>query len=176
MPDGQSVNIDELHAELGIPSGYGSDPYLPRYGDCTDLVAVEPNIIGRRQKLAATTAGDWARMKEAALLDGIELLIVSGFRSIGYQVELFRKKLSSGQPISKILAVNAAPGHSQHHTGTAIDIATRGSRPLTEAFETTPAFDWLSRRGTEFGFKMPYGRANRFGIDYEPWHWSQVDD
>ncbi len=170
------MNIDQLHAELGIPSGYGVDPYLPRYEECTDLVTVEPNIIGRRQQLAAATANDWARMKEAARSDGIELLIVSGFRSVSYQFELFRKKLSMGQSISKILAVNTAPGHSQHHTGTAIDIAARGSRPLTEAFETTHAFDWLSRRGTEFGFKMPYGRVNRFGIDYEPWHWSQVND
>ncbi len=170
------MNIAEIHTELGIPADYGSDPNLPQYADCDDLVDVELNIIGRRQKLASTTAGDWAAMKAAAKADDIELLLVSGYRSIAYQVELFRKKLSAGQGIAEILSVNAAPGFSQHHTGAAIDVATLGSRPLTESFEATPAFAWLREQAGNFGFAMPYGRGNRYGIEYEPWHWSQVGD
>ena len=103
---------------------------------------------------------------------GIQLLIVSGFRGIEYQAGLIRKKLEAGQRIDDILKVNAAPGFSEHHAGTAVDIATPGSRPLTEEFEDTNAFRWLESRAIEFGFSMTYPRNNPWGILYEPWHWS----
>jgi D-alanyl-D-alanine carboxypeptidase len=135
---------------------------------------VEENIVGRMQKLAPGTAHAWRQMKLTAAEGGIELLLVSGFRSISYQVELFRKKLASGQDIQAILQVNTAPGFSEHHTGKAVDIATPGTRPLTEEFERSAAFEWLQLNADRYGFKMPYGRGNFFGLTYEPWHWSQV--
>jgi D-alanyl-D-alanine carboxypeptidase len=46
---------------------------------------------------------------------------------------------------------------------------------LTAEFDGSPAFRWLQANAAAFGFKMPYGHRNRFGFDYEPWHWSQVD-
>ena len=162
--------------ELGIPADYGSDPYRPRYTEADALVEVEPNVIGRMQHLAVETAQDWIAMKQAALADEISLLIVSGFRSIRHQADLLRRKLAAGQDIETILSVSAAPGYSQHHTGRTIDIATPGCRPLTIDFEATPAFDWLRSNAAEFGFRMPYGRGNRFGFSYEPWHWTQIDD
>jgi D-alanyl-D-alanine carboxypeptidase len=113
-------------------------------------------------------------MKSAALAQGAELLLVSGFRSVQYQADLIRKKLAAGQSIGAILKINAAPGFSQHHTGRAVDIATPGTRPLTEEFETSAAFDWLQRHARRYGFAMPYGRDNAYGFAYEPWHWSQL--
>jgi zinc D-Ala-D-Ala carboxypeptidase len=170
------VTLAETHAALGIPADYGQSLELPRYEEALHLVDVEPNIVGRMQQLAPETAAAWNTMKSAAAEDSIGLLIVSGYRSIDYQTELFRKKLAAGITIEQILAVNAAPGFSQHHTGRAIDIATPGARPLTDEFETTPAFEWLSTHGARFGFRLPYGRGNRYGFCYEPWHWSQIGD
>jgi D-alanyl-D-alanine carboxypeptidase len=164
----------ELIIALGIPDAYGQDPPLPNYDEAAELVDVGPNLIGRQQKLAPETARDWLEMKHAARQSDIELLIVSGYRSVAYQTELFLKKLTSGQTIEQILAVNTAPGYSQHHTGRAIDIATPGSRPLTDSFETTRAFEWLTANAHAFGFSMPYGRDNVYGLNYEPWHWSQL--
>ena len=69
--------------------------------------------------------------------------------------------------------MNAAPGYSQHHTGCAVDIATPGSRPLTEEFEESEAFAWLGNRAAEFGFSMTYPRDNPQGFIYEPWHWAR---
>ena len=97
---------------------------------------------------------------------------LSGFRTFDYQAELIRKKLAGGQEIGEILRVNAAPGFSQHHTGNAIDIATPGSRPLTEEFEHSPAFRWLTGNAGRFGFSMTYPKDNSAGFIYEPWHWS----
>ena len=75
--------------------------------------------------------------------------------------------------VSDILSVNAAPGYSEHHTGRAIDIASPGSRPLTEEFEDSAAFRWLERNAAGYGFSMSYPRDNPGGFIYEPWHWAQ---
>ncbi len=166
----------ELFATLGIPIDYGQSPRRPAYAEAHELEDVELNVVGRMQKLAPSAARAWREMKAAAATDAIDLLLVSGFRSVSYQVELFRKKLASGLAIDAILAVNAAPGFSEHHTGKAVDIATPGSRPLTEEFETSAAFRWLRGNAGRFGFSMPYDRQNSFGFCYEPWHWSQLGD
>jgi D-alanyl-D-alanine carboxypeptidase len=162
-------------ADLPIPSDYGRNPRRPRFAEADVLEDVEPNLVGTMQRLAADTAASWRAMKASAAEAGVQLLLVSGFRSIRHQADLIRRKLAAGQSIETILAVNAAPGFSEHHTGRAVDIATPGTRPLTAQFETSAAFSWLQANARAFGFRMPYGRGNRFGFEYEPWHWSQVD-
>jgi len=163
--------LRDIHKELGIPSDYGQSPAMPVFEEPGSLVSVGPNIVGKEQKLTPETAHAWQQMVLAATNDNIVLLVVSGFRAITYQADLFKKKLAAGQTIDKILCVNAAPGYSEHHTGCAIDIATPDSRPLTLEFEGTPAFSWLTNNAANFGFSMSYERDNPWGIDYEPWHW-----
>ena len=128
--------LRELHMELGIPADYGDNGAKPAFEEAADLVEVGPNLVGRMQRLIPRTAASWLEMQSAARDDGITLLIVSGFRSFEYQASLIRKKINAGQSLTEILAVNAAPGFSEHHTGRAIDIASPGSRPLTEEFES----------------------------------------
>ena len=164
--------LRDLHDELGIPVDYGQGGVPPGYDEAQELVEVGPNLVGRMQRLRPEAASQWHAMVAAAEADGVTLLIVSGFRSYEYQAALIRKKINAGQAITDILAVNAAPGHSEHHTGLAVDIATPGSRPLTEEFETSAAFRWLEANAANFGFAMSYPRGNPHGIIYEPWHWA----
>jgi zinc D-Ala-D-Ala carboxypeptidase len=164
--------LRDLHQELGIPADYGRAGGPPLFEEAVELVDVGPNLVGRMQRLTPLAAARWAEMAAAAATDGIILLLVSGFRSVDYQAGLIRNKLERGQAIEAILKVNAAPGFSEHHTGQAVDIATPGSRPLTEEFEGTPAFGWLTREAARFGFSMSYPRDNPYGLIYEPWHWS----
>lgn len=165
----------ELHAELGIRPDYGADGTPPYFAEAAELVDVGPNLIGRMQRLTPTAAARWSEMVADARAHGVALLIVSGFRSFEYQAGLIRQKLDAGQAIEAVLRVNAAPGFSQHHTGGAIDIATPGSRPLTEEFEQSDAFAWLTANAAAHGFEMPYPRDNPFGFIYEPWHWAMSD-
>ncbi|HNP64882.1 MAG TPA: D-alanyl-D-alanine carboxypeptidase family protein [Woeseiaceae bacterium] len=165
--------LSELHKELGIPDDYGSDGLKPAYREATDLVEVGENYVGRMQRLSVATADAWREMQGAAAADGVVLVLVSGYRSFEYQAGLIRKKIESGQSLGEILAVNAAPGFSEHHTGRAIDIATPASEPLTEEFEETAAFTWLSQNASRFGFSMTYPRNNPQGFIYEPWHWAK---
>jgi len=164
--------LRELHQELGIQADYGRETGQPVFDEASDLVEVGPNLVGRVQRLTPDAARQWAAMVVAAAADEITLMIVSGFRSVDYQAALIRNKIDAGQAIADILEVNAAPGFSEHHTGKAVDIATPGSRPLTEEFENTEAFQWLQGEAARFGFSMTYPRDNPWGIIYEPWHWS----
>ncbi|MDJ0751235.1 MAG: M15 family metallopeptidase [Woeseiaceae bacterium] len=164
--------LRELHTELGIPLDYGDDGTRPVYEEATELVDVGPNLVGRMQRLTPQAAEKWAEMQSAAEADGVMLLLVSGFRSVDYQARLIRKKINAGQAVTEILAVNAAPGFSEHHTGRAVDIATPGSRPLTEEFEGSEAFRWLQKHAARYGFSMSYPRDNAAGFVYEPWHWA----
>ncbi len=165
--------LRELHTELGIPEDYGQDGTRPVFDEATDLLEVGPNLVGRMQRLTPVAARQWFAMQTAAAEEGVILMIVSGFRSVDYQARLIRRKINAGQSVSDILTVNAAPGHSEHHTGKAIDIASPGSRPLTEEFEDSDAFRWLEQSASGFGFSMSYPRDNPGGFIYEPWHWAQ---
>ena len=164
--------LRELHEELGIPADYGSSGGPPAFDEAAELVDEGPNLVGRMQRLAPAAAAQWLAMVEPAAGDSVTLLIVSGFRSYEYQAALIRKKINAGQLVTDILQVNAAPGHSEHHTGLAVDIATPGSRPLTEDFEASAAFRWQGATAARYGFTMSYPRDNPWGIVYEPWHWA----
>ena len=164
--------LRELHEELGIPADYGLAGELPGFDEASELVDAGPNLIGRKVELAPDAFRAWLELNAAAAESGVLLLLGSGYRSWDYQASLIRKKLNNGQSIGEILRVNAAPGFSEHHTGRAIDIATPGSRPLTEEFEATAAFAWLTREAGAFRFRMSYPRDNPQGFVYEPWHWT----
>ncbi len=122
--------------------------------------------------LAAPAAKAWARMHGAARAEGIVLEAVSGYRSHDYQLGIFERKRARGLGLDAILAVNAAPGFSEHHAGTALDLSTPGEPSAEVSFETTPAFRWLRQHAGVHGFTMSYPRDNPHGIVYEPWHWN----
>ena len=162
----------KIYKDLQIPYDYAEKRGLLFYSDATDLVDVGQNIFGLSQYLSQKTALAWEKMVLASSNDDISLMIISGFRSFEYQTSLITKKLKKGSSIKQILRVNAPPGYSQHHAGIAIDIGTPDSRPLTEEFEKSMAFDWLVKNAKYFGFCMTYHRDNKYGFMFEPWHWA----
>lgn len=156
---------------LGVPAEYGAARGLPLFEEAVRLVSVGPDVFGREQFLAADVAERWASLVAAAAREGVELHLVSGFRSLDYQRGIFERKLAAGTALDDILQVNVPPGYSEHHTGRAVDITTPGLPPLTEAFESSDAFAWLARSASQYGLRMSYPRGNTVGVVYEPWHW-----
>lgn len=144
---------------------------MPRYDESTMLIEACEDMFGRTQKMTPHTQSCWLRMCEAAAADGIDLKLVSAFRSIDYQCELIRQKLNDGRTIDDILSVNAIPGHSEHHTGCALDLHSGEGIPLEEDFEHSSAFSWLQENAADFNFYLSYPRGNPEGIAFEPWHW-----
>ncbi|MBS0487998.1 MAG: D-alanyl-D-alanine carboxypeptidase family protein [Proteobacteria bacterium] len=156
---------------LGVPRDYGRVRGLRRVREPSHLESIGLDTQGREQFLAQRAARAWVRMREAAARDGVELQVVSAFRSIEYQLGILRRKLERGQSMGQILRVSAAPGYSEHHSGRALDITTPGFATLEEEFEKSPAFAWLKKNARRFGFHLTYPRRNPHGIAYEPWHW-----
>lgn len=144
---------------------------LPRHGEAALLARAARDRFGRTHWLQPAAAQALARLASAAQAQGIELEVVSSFRSVRDQARIVARKLAQGQSIEQILAVNAPPGYSEHHTGCAVDFAVPGAPLLTEAFENSAAFAWLSAHAGRFGFRLSYPRDNPQGFVYEPWHW-----
>ncbi len=161
----------KLLDELGIPQDYGLKHRMRLIPEAKMLVPVGRDIFNRDQRLNPSSATAWTRMQTSAAGHGVELQLVSAFRGIAYQANLFRRKLEEGQPINKILSVSAAPGYSEHHGGQAIDVTSPGTKPLDEAFGESKAYKWLKSNAGIYGFKESYPRNNRHKIAWEPWHW-----
>lgn len=151
------------------PPGYTNR--VPFVEEADDLVSVGPDYLGRDAFLTPGAAAGWEAMRQAALADGIELMMISTFRSVDRQAELLGAKIAKGMTMEQALEYSAYPGFSEHHSGNAIDIGSTECSHLEEEFETTAAFDWLMRNAGDFGFVMTYPRDNEYGIAYEPWHW-----
>ncbi len=149
---------------------------LPAHPQALLLAALGRDRFGRRHWLLPCAARAVARLCAAAVDDGIELEVISSFRSIADQQRILERKLARGQTWEEILVVNAPPGYSEHHSGRAVDFAVPGAPPLTEEFERTAAFAWLREHAGRFGFRLSYPRDNPWGFIYEPWHWYWVGD
>ncbi|MDO8542876.1 MAG: D-alanyl-D-alanine carboxypeptidase family protein, partial [Opitutaceae bacterium] len=168
-----SPRISALHRELGIPPGYADERRLALQPEISadELVDIGQNPDGSSVLLAKPAAAAWFDLHRAAAKDGIELLPISGFRSVDRQVEIVGEKVAGRQPLAEILRTVAAPGFSEHHTGRALDIGSPEDVELDEDFARTTAFGWLERHAAQFGFRLSYPRDNPHGIGYEPWHW-----
>ena len=157
--------------ELGVPRDYGRTRSLKRVREPARLTFIGNDIHSRPQWLAPRAARAWSHLREAAEQAGVQLQVVSAFRSIEYQLGILRRKLERGQSIGQVLAVSAAPGYSEHHSGRALDLTTPGFAPLEEEFERSDAFAWLSTNAQRYNFRISYPRGNPHRIAYEPWHW-----
>ena len=168
---GERKRVIDAAFALGIPRDYGRRHGLRAVREPQRLASIGDDIHGRHQWLVPRAARSWWRMRQQAAEDGIELQVVSAFRSASYQLVIVERKLERGQSIAEILRVSAAPGFSEHHSGRAVDISTPGYAALEEEFESSPAFHWLQRHAGEYGFRLSFPRDNAHGIAYEPWHW-----
>ena len=132
------------------------------------LVLIEPNI-----KVHIDMRDSLLNMRAEARKDGIDLVFLSGYRSISLQNDIFYSlKSTRNQEAAERARVSAPPGYSEHSTGFAIDIgdATQRETDFQTEFENTNAFKWLLKNAAKFHFKLSFNKNNKY-IDYEPWHW-----
>lgn len=166
-----AANVQRLHVRLSIPLDYGKRTGLPAHPLASSLESSSP---GKADSvlLSPTAARQWQKMREAAAEDGVELGLTSGYRSIEYQADLIaraRRKMQGD--MERILSLYTAPGHSEHHSGDAIDIETNEVNGPRPEFANTEAFAWLERNAGDYCFELSYPKDNEHGISFEPWHW-----
>ena len=173
----RTLPLDALESRLdalGLDEGYAQRTGLELVAEPDWLALAGFDRYRRPLWLVEPAARAWTHLQAAARRDGVVLEAISGYRSHDYQLGIFERKLARGQAVAEILAVNAAPGYSEHHSGRALDISSPGEPAAEESFEATPAFDWLTDHASTHGFSMSYPRDNPHGIVYEPC-WQPTD-
>ncbi|MBW4452682.1 MAG: D-alanyl-D-alanine carboxypeptidase family protein [Nostoc indistinguendum CM1-VF10] len=142
----------------------------------SELVTISANRGIRMRKAAAQK---FEEMVAEARSAGVTLIPISGFRSIKDQEPLFfGVGAQRNQTPLERAALSAPPGHSEHHTGYAVDIGD-GAVPATNLqtnFDNTKAYRWLQANAARFSFEMSFPKNNTQGVSYEPWHWRFVGD
>lgn len=136
-------------------------------------------------KTLQTEAADaFLVMQAAAAKDGVTIWMQSGYRSVDYQKNLYDQKtqyfrnkgLSEAEAKKQAANIVNPPGYSEHNCGLAADLNSPEHTDLTEGFENTEAFRWLSAHAVEYGFILRYPKNAEAvtEITYEPWHWRYV--
>jgi len=126
----------------------------------------------------------YKKMYEAALSDGIKLLITSGHRTFAEQIyewELRWNDPRTDRPFSDdiekakyLLQYRSMPGITRHHWGTDIDINSF-ELAYYQTEEGQKVYNWLKENAANYGFYQPYNESDgkrRTGYKEEKWHWS----
>ena len=172
--------------------------------DCSNDILTglsEQHLLTRSDgfMLHKAVAQPFSALCTAAKAAGIEIKIVSAFRSYQRQAAIWQAKLAGNRPVydqdgqvidissltgkaklDAVLLYSALPGASRHHWGTELDVYDAGAvspdyKPQLEPAEYGPngpfyrLQQWLSVYAAEFGFFLPYQRFQG-GVAAEPWH------
>ena len=105
-------------------------------------------------------------MANAAARDGVNLFIVSGYRSYSLQSSLY-SRYAARDGYAAADTYSARPGHSEHQTGLAMDLNS-----LSGSFAYTREGRWLAANAHKYGFIIRYqqNKQSITGYIYEPWH------
>jgi len=158
-------------------------------------------ISSGRHSLQSEVMSAWKRMQSAAREEGVELELVSAYRSVARQRQIFLAAMrgealahagreytvteiavgAADAAVDSVLRYSSIPGFSKHHSGYTIDIGDlSGGLDFTE-FEQTRGFLWISAHNyynaKRFGFipSYPQGADNQ-GPEPEPWEYVWVGE
>ncbi len=105
-------------------------------------------------------------MQADAKVLGLDLSLISGYRSYKTQKDLYNKYVKKdGENIAN--TYSAKPGHSEHQTGLAFDIGS-----VERSFANTDEAKWIEENAHLYGFivRYPKDKTDITGYIYEPWH------
>ena len=130
------------------------------------------------------------QMQNDAKKDGIEIEIVSGYRSYQKQKNIwnykynknFKKGIFGIKNINRIIQYSTLPGTSRHHWGTDIDVIDKRFTPkgdllieknYSENGIYSQLYRWMKKNSKNYGFYLVYDDSpKRKGFKFEPWHYS----
>ena len=159
-----------VNKQYKLPSSYA-----PR-----DLVKADKSGIrrGAGYYLRSIVIPDLTKMINDAQSEGVDLSIVSGYRSYQTQIDTYNYwlKMNNGDT-ALVDTFSARAGHSQHQLGTVIDFSTSEiNDKLGDEFSNTKASMWLSKNAYKYGFVISYpkGYENITGYKHESWHYRYI--
>ena len=124
------------------------------------------------QQLRPEAAAQLEEMFNAAKEVGINLNVVSGYRSYKQQKSLwYTYEEKYGRKVAN--RMDATPGASEHQLGLAVDLSANDGCKLKQCFGSGKAGKWLSENSYKYGFIMRYpkGKESITGVMYNPWHY-----
>lgn len=146
-----------------------NEHYVP-----TDLAKIDDEYVWGN-KTIEIHSDVWPFLKdllEDAKKDGINLRVLSGYRSFGTQAGLKSKyNLTYGAGTANTFS--ADQGYSEHQLGTTIDFTTTELNGSLGGFNNTTAYTWLQDHADRYGFVLSYPENNQY-YEFEPWHWRFV--
>ena len=173
-PNGLDANYTNLllvNDKNPLPADYDYEGNL--------ITIPEKYLNGWRNKIDKNIWPYMKAMIEAAWADGVELYVLSPYRSYEAQNTLFQKQvetqislgLSSEKAEQKAATVVARPGTSEHHTGLSADF-----NMAEDKFETTEMYRWMQQHAADYGFVMRYSgeKQSITGVIHESWHYRFV--
>lgn len=146
-----------------------SSSYAPK-----DLVSLKKNSLfdlnkaGMKIRKEAYSALN--EMAQAALNDGIRLLVSSAYRSYSYQENLFNYWVSV-DGLEEAERESSRPGTSQHQLGTAVDFGS-----ISDDFDKTQMGQWIYKNAADYGWSLsfPKGYEDVTGYRWECWHFRYI--
>ncbi len=153
---------------------------LPSTYAPSDLVKASNSGIrkGENYYLRNIIIPDLTDMVNDSKASGIDLSIVSGYRSYQTQVSTYNYWLTkNSNNIEYVDTFSARPGHSQHQLGTVIDFSSNEiGDVLGDSFANTNAYKWLTENAYRYGFVISYpkGYESITGYKYESWHYRYI--
>ncbi len=169
LAEGTLVLVNEEHAfDASAPKTVSVYDYKNRSYLVKDIyLSVTPETI--------RALNDW--MEAFAAQTGVkDVNVVSGWRSYADQTAIYDNAVASkGQAHAD--AYIALPGHSEHHTGLAVDLDTYNTEDGTSGgFDGDGEYAWAVQHAWEYGFiqRYPPSKSDVTGIDYESWHFRYV--
>lgn len=190
-PNTQRISEDALitgnqAADLRLKKLAKARGYSPQSAPVSEVLKTVENMYLLQPK----AADGWAQLKSKARADGIILGLTAGYRSAAGAKKLFLEKIrdqhiafsliASGKydnQLQQILANNALPGYSRHHSGYGIDISCPNEPSVI--FKRSTCFAWLSKNNYQnakaSGWIPSYPPgAGQQGPDPEPWEYIWV--
>lgn len=147
----------------------------------TDLVAVTDSglrVSRSGMYIRSIVIDDLAALRAAVATEGIDLTVLSAFRSYAVQSSTYTYWVNyNGGSIDAADKISARPGHSQHQLGTTLDFSTNEiADQLGQHFANTRAGVWLAAHAWEYGFALAYpqGWEAATGYSFEPWHFRYI--
>jgi zinc D-Ala-D-Ala carboxypeptidase len=108
---------------------------------------------------------------EDSVDDGLNLKVISAFRSFGEQATLKGAyTVTYGTGASQF---SADQGYSEHQLGTTVDFTNPAVGATFSGFSKTAEYKWLQENAHNYGFIMSYPENNAY-YQFEPWHWRFV--
>ncbi len=110
------------------------------------------------------------KLSQAALNDGIKLLVSSTYRSYSYQERLFDRYVKQdGLELAE--RYSARPGTSQHQLGVAVDFGS-----ITDDWGETKMGKWVYDHAADYGWSLsfPQGYEDVTGYMWECWHFRYI--